>query len=67
MAAVHGAMYDAVNAIDGGHEPYLGSPASANASQSKNAAATAAAYRVLLDLLPAREPQLRGTTRPRSR
>ena len=60
MAAVHGAMYDAVNAIDGGHEPYLGSPASADASDSKNAAAAAAAYRVLLDLLPAREPQLTG-------
>ena len=60
MAAVHGAMYDAVNAIDGGHEPYLGSPASAEASHSKNAAAAAAAYRVLLDLLPAREPQLTG-------
>src|SRR5688572_30586953 len=23
LAMVHGAMYDAVNAIDGGHEPYL--------------------------------------------
>lgn len=60
MAAVHGAMYDAVNAIDGGHEPYLGSPASAMSWYSKNAAAAAAAYRVLLELLPTREPQLTG-------
>jgi PAP2 superfamily len=60
MAAVHGAMYDAVNAIDRGHEPYLGAPAFAKPGYSKNAAAAAAAYRVLLNLLPAREPQLTG-------
>lgn len=60
LAAVHGAMYDAVNAIDRRHEPYLGSPAVAKPGYSKNAAAAAAAYRVLLDLLPAREPQLTG-------
>ena len=26
LAMVHGAVYDAVNAIDGGYEPYLGAP-----------------------------------------
>ena len=44
---VQGAVYDAVNAIDGGHEPYLaGVSAAAGASQS--AAAATAAYRVLV-------------------
>jgi hypothetical protein len=27
LAMVHAAVYDAVNAIDGGHEPYVSSPA----------------------------------------
>jgi hypothetical protein len=57
LAMVHGAVYDAVNAIDGGYEPYLGAPAAAPGS-SKNAAAATAAYKVLLSILPAREPQL---------
>src|SRR5215207_9289572 len=59
LAMVHGAIYDAVNAIDGGYEPYLGSP-SATGAESKDAAATAAAYQVLLNILPLREPQLTG-------
>ena len=29
LAMVHAAVYDAVNAIDGGHEPYVSSPAAA--------------------------------------
>jgi len=45
---VHGAVYDAVNAIDGGYEPYLVSPP-AMRSYSKDAAAATAAYRVLVD------------------
>jgi hypothetical protein len=49
MAIVHGAIYDAVNAIDGGHEPYLGSPA-AMATDSLDAAVAAAAYNVLRNL-----------------
>jgi hypothetical protein len=49
MAIVHGAIYDAVNAIDGGHEPYLGSPA-ALATDSLDAAVAAAAYNVLRNL-----------------
>lgn len=52
LAMIHGAVYDAVNAIDGRHEPYLGAP-SAQSWYSKDAAATAAAYRVLVNVLPA--------------
>jgi hypothetical protein len=51
LAMVHGAIYDAVNAIDGGYEPYLGAP-SADGTESKDAAAAAAAYQVLRSILP---------------
>lgn len=57
LAMVHGAVFDAVNAIDGGFEPYLGAP-DAEDTYSKDAAAAAAAYRVLLSLLPGRAAQL---------
>ena len=46
LAMVHGAVYDAVNAIDGGYTPYLASP-SATPFDSQDAAAASAAYRVL--------------------
>jgi hypothetical protein len=60
LAMVHGAIYDAVNAIDGGYEPYLGSP-TATGAESKDAAAAAAAYQVLSSLLPAdRDDELLG-------
>jgi hypothetical protein len=60
LAMVHGAIYDAVNAIDGRFEPYLGAP-SADGTESKDAAAAAAAYQVLLSLLPAdRDDELLG-------
>jgi hypothetical protein len=59
LALVHGAIYDAVNAIDGGYESYLGAPA-ASPSYSEDAAAAASAYRVLLYLVPDRELQLTG-------
>jgi hypothetical protein len=54
MAMVAGAMYDAVNAIDRGHQPYLidfdavGAPSWA----SMDAAAASAAYNVLLAITP---------------
>jgi hypothetical protein len=51
-AMVHGAMYDAVNAIDGGHEPLFVSPAVPTAGASKEAAAVAAAHGVLRALFP---------------
>ena len=47
FAMVHGAVYDAVNAIDRGHRPYLVQPAS-NPTDSKEAAAATAAFRVLV-------------------
>jgi len=50
-AMVQGAVYDAVNAIDGGHQPYLVAPA-ASGSESKTAAAATAAHDVLVGLFP---------------
>ncbi len=49
VAMVQGAVYDAVNAIDGGHRPYLVAPA-ADPSDSKAAAAATAAHDVLFGL-----------------
>lgn len=57
LAMVHGAVYDAVNAITGSHQAYLVSPA-AEATDSKDAAAATAAYLVLLHLLPDRATAL---------
>ena len=51
LAMVQGAVYDAVNAIDGGHEPYLsGLPSTPGASRA--AAVATAAHDVLLALPP---------------
>jgi len=57
LAIVHGAIYDAVNAIDGGFEPYLASPP-AQPWYSEDAAAAAAGREVLVWLLPGRMTQL---------
>src|SRR5213596_4182044 len=51
FAMVQGAVYDAVNAIDRGYQPYLVQP-SANPTDSKEAAAATAAFRVLVGLFP---------------
>src|SRR5213083_1113495 len=51
FAMVQGAGYDAVNAIDRGHRPYLVQP-DANPTDSKEAAAATAAFRVLVGLFP---------------
>jgi hypothetical protein len=51
LAMVHGAVYDAVNAIDGRYEPYLAAPR-AKRWYSQDAAAATAAYRVLVDSQP---------------
>jgi PAP2 superfamily len=48
LAMVHAAVYDAVNAIAGGHDPYVSSPA-AQPSYSQDAAVAAAAHYVLLN------------------
>lgn len=51
LAMVQGAVYDAVNAIDGGHQPYLaGIEASPRAA--KRAAVATAAHDVLVGLVP---------------
>jgi hypothetical protein len=50
LAIVQGAVYDAVNAIKGGHDPYLDG-LKAPTSASKGAAAATAAYHVLVGLI----------------
>ena len=55
FAMVQGAVYDAVNAIDRGHEPYLVHPPS-HPTDSKEAAAATAAFRVLAGLFPDQLP-----------
>jgi hypothetical protein len=57
FAMVQGAVYDAVNAIDRGHRPYIAQP-NANPSDSKAAAAATAAFQVLGALFPAQLPTL---------
>jgi PAP2 superfamily len=57
LAMVHGAVYDAVNAIDRRYDPYLGAP-KARRWYSQEAAAATAAYRVLASLVPAQQPAL---------
>jgi hypothetical protein len=65
LAMVQGAVYDAVNAIDGGHQPYLVSP-SANPLDSKEAAVASAAFRVLVGFpdLPGLFPAQLSTLQP---
>jgi PAP2 superfamily len=58
LAMVHGAVYDAVNAIDGGHDGYLISSRLATPSDSKEAAAATAAYRMLLSIVPGQQTVL---------
>ena len=58
LAMVHGAVYDAVNAIGGGREGYLLTSRVAQPMDSKPAAAAAAAYKVLSHLVPAQQAVL---------
>src|ERR1700731_4279463 len=51
FAIMHAAMYDAVNAIDGTHKPYL-VRLSASHFASQEAAAAAAGHEVLIKLYP---------------
>jgi hypothetical protein len=50
FAMVQGAVYDAVNAIDGTHEPYLDGVPAASPSASMDAAVATAAHHVLVGL-----------------
>jgi hypothetical protein len=65
LAMVQGAVYDAVNAIDGGHQPYLVAPP-ASSGDSKEAAAATAAFRVLVGFpdLPGLFPTQLSTLQP---
>ena len=58
-AMVQGAVYDAVNAIDGGYRPYL-LTRTANPRYSQDAAAATAAFRVVADLVPSQLPVLQA-------
>src|SRR5262245_33789229 len=57
LAMVHGAVFDAVDAIDRRYEPYLGRLRAAR-WYSKDAAAATAAYRVLVRIVPGQQPAL---------
>jgi PAP2 superfamily len=52
FAMMHAAMYDAVNAIDGSHTPYLIRLTGVSPIASQDGAASAAAHEVLVNLYP---------------
>src|SRR5579864_139204 len=52
FAIMHAAIYDAVNAIDRTHRPYLVHPTKVSPDASQEAAAAAAAHEILLKLYP---------------
>src|SRR5882724_10476141 len=58
FALLHAAIYDAVNAIDGTHEPYQVRLTGVSRSASQDAAAAAAAHEVLVQLYPAFQTML---------
>ena len=53
FAILHAAIYDAVNAIDGRHKPYLVTVPGVSPEASQQAAAAAAGHEVLVGLYPA--------------
>jgi hypothetical protein len=57
LALTHAAMFDAINAVERRYMPYLSRPEAAPGA-SADAAASAAAHRVLATLLPARAKEL---------
>ena len=58
FAIMHAAMYDAVNAIDGTHTPYVVDFTDVSRSASQDAAAAVAAHEVLVTLYPHFQTQL---------
>ena len=58
FAIMHAAIYDAVNAIDRTHEPYLVHLNGVPAKTSQEAAANSAAHEILVALYPTLEQQL---------
>ncbi len=65
MAMVQGAVYDAVNAIDRGHQPYLDGLPEASRSASRKAAVATAAHHVLVGLGGGLVPALPQVVRER--
>src|ERR1700730_14812813 len=55
FAVMHAAMYDAVNAIDGTHDPYLVRLERISPHASQDAAAASAAHEVLMAPYPAHQ------------
>jgi hypothetical protein len=60
FAIMHAAIYDAVNAIDRRHRPYMVALPEASPNASQEAAAAAAAHEVLVALYPAFKMKLDG-------
>jgi len=58
FAILHAAIYDAVNAIDATHEPYLVRLTGVSSFASQDAAAASAAHEVLVALYPTFQPTL---------
>src|SRR5687768_12635766 len=58
MAYMHIAIYDAVNAIEGGYTVFAVSPSNVPAGASSDAATVEAAYRILRHLFPAQAAYL---------
>jgi hypothetical protein len=59
LGMVQGAVYDAVNSIDGGHQPYLAEVPPASPPASKKAAVATAAHDVLVGIeIPPALPQV---------
>ena len=66
LAMVQGAVYDAVNAIVGGYQPYLPDLPAASPTASQEAAVATAAHHVLVGLGIAPVPPLPQAVRDRS-
>ena len=64
FAIMHAAIYDAVNAIDRRHKPYLIRLARPEKDASQNAAADAAAHEVMVALYPSFKTSLDAEFRP---
>ena len=58
FALMHSAIYDAVNAIDGSHKPYLVQLTEVSPNASQDAAAAQAAHDVLVNQYPKMQPTL---------
>jgi hypothetical protein len=65
MGMVQGAVYDAVNSIDGGHEPYLAGLPAAPSTASLDAAVATAAHDVLMGIGGGNVPALPQVVRER--